>query len=194
MTIPGTFKAVVIGASAGGMEALRILLKGLPPGFAAPILIVQHMSPDSDSFLPAILREQTKLMVKEAEDKERIKAGVVYVAPPNYHLLAEADESLSLCAGERVNFSRPSIDVLFESAADAFGPALIGVILTGANHDGAKGLARIKRLGGVAVVQSPDSAKTPTMPQAALEATQVDHIAHIEDIPVLLNRLIKDMS
>jgi two-component system chemotaxis response regulator CheB len=192
MTATRHFKAVVIGASAGGMEALRIVLGGLNP--SVPVLIVQHLAPDSDSFLPTYLDEQTRLRAKEAEDKESLVPGVAYVAPPNYHLLVEADETLSLCAGERVNFSRPSIDVLFESAADAFGPDLIGVVLTGANQDGAMGLARIKQLGGVAIVQSPDSAKAQAMPRAALGATPVDHVLDLQDIAAHLNRLLKDIS
>ena len=189
MTASRHFKAVVIGASAGGMEALRIVVGGLAAGFPLPVFIVQHLAPDSDSFLPTYLDEQARLSVKEAEDKERIRPGVVYVAPPNYHLLIEADESLSLCAGERVNFSRPSIDVLFESAADAFGPALIGVVLTGANQDGARGLARVTRLGGLAIVQTPETAKAQAMPRAALDAAPVDHVLDLQDIPSILNLL-----
>lgn len=189
MTATRHVKAVVIGASAGGMEALRIVVGGLTAGFPLPVLIAQHLAPDSDSFLATYLDERTRLTAKEAEDKERILPGVVYVAPPNYHLLVEADASLSLCAGERVNFSRPSIDVLFESAADAFGPELIGVILTGANQDGARGLARVKLLGGVTIVQSPETAKAQTMPRAALDATPADHILDLQDIASLLNLL-----
>jgi len=193
MTATRRFKAVVIGTSAGGMEALRIVLGGLEAGLPVPILIVQHLSPDSDSFLPTYLDEHSRLRAKEAEDKESLMAGVVYVAPPNYHLLVEANETLSLCAGERVNFSRPSIDVLFESAADAFGADLIGVVLTGANQDGAKGLARIKQLGGVAMVQDPSTAKAQAMPQAALTATPVDYVLSLQDIARHLNRLLKDI-
>ena len=142
------FKAVVVGVSSGGLEALKILIPGLRPDLAAPVIIVQHMSPLADSYLPVRLDEISALTVKEAEDKEPLRPGVVYVAPPDYHLLAEADGSLSLSVDPKVNFSRPSVDVLFESASDAFGPALVGVILTGANQDGARGLARIKRRGG----------------------------------------------
>ena len=185
-----SFKAVVVGVSSGGLEALKILVPGLRPDLAAPVIIVQHMSPLADSYLPVRLDEISALTVKEAEDKEPLRPGVVYVAPPDYHLLAEADGSLSLSVDPKVNFSRPSVDVLFESASDAFGPALVGVILTGANQDGARGLARIKRRGGLAVVQSPESAQAPTMPEAALETTCVDHVLPLADIAPFLNNLI----
>ena len=184
------FKAVVMGVSAGGLEALKILVPGLRPDLAAPVIIVQHMSAQADSYLPVRLNEISGLTVKEAEDKEMLRPGVAYVAPPDYHLLAEADGSLSLSVDPKVNFSRPSVDVLFESASDAFGAALVGVILTGANHDGARGLARIKRRGGVAIVQSPESAQASAMPEAALESTSVDHVLALEDIAPFLNNLI----
>lgn len=184
------FKAVVVGVSSGGLEALKILVPGLRPDLAAPVIIVQHMSPQADSYLPSRLNEISGLTVKEAEDKEMLRPGVAYVAPPDYHLLAEADGSLSLSVDPKVNFSRPSVDVLFESASDAFGAALVGVILTGANHDGARGLARIKRRGGLAIVQSPESAQSSAMPEAALESTSVDHVLPLKDIAPFLNNLI----
>lgn len=186
----GRFKAVVMGVSSGGLEALKILVPGLRPDLAAPVIIVQHMSAQADSYLPARLNEISGLTVKEAEDKEMLRPGVVYVAPPDYHLLAETDGSLSLSVDPKVNFSRPSVDVLFESASDAFGSALVGVILTGANHDGARGLARIKRRGGLAIVQSPKSAQSSAMPEAALESTSVDHVLPLQDIAPFLNNLI----
>lgn len=184
------FQAIVMGASAGGLEALRIVLSGLPASFPVPILVVQHLAADSDSYVPIFLSSRTALQVKEGEDKEPLAAGVVYVAPPNYHLLVEADETLSLCAGAKINFSRPAIDVLFESAAEVFASGLIGVILTGANHDGAKGLARIKSVGGVGIVQDPQSAHARAMPQAALAATAVDYVLPLDEIAPLLNRLL----
>lgn len=186
----GRFKAVVMGVSSGGLEALKILVPGLRPDLAAPVIIVQHMSAQADSYLPARLNEISGLTVKEAEDKEMLRPGVVYVAPPDYHLLAETDGSLSLSVDPKVNFSRPSVDVLFESASDAFGSELVGVILTGANHDGARGLARIKRRGGLAIVQSPKSAQSSAMPEAALESTSVDHVLPLQDIAPFLNNLI----
>jgi two-component system chemotaxis response regulator CheB len=184
------FKAVVVGVSSGGLEALKIFVPGLRKDLAVPVLIVQHLSPQADSYLPARLDEVSGLTVKEAEDKEQLQAGVAYVAPPDYHLLVEADESLTLSVDPKVNFSRPSVDVLFETASDAFGAALIGVVLTGANQDGAKGLARIKRRGGVAIVQSPESAQADAMPRAALESTNVDHVLPLRDIAPFLNNLI----
>ncbi len=184
------FKAVVVGVSSGGFEALKILVPGLRPDIAVPVLIVQHLSAQAESYLPVRLDEVSPIKVKEAEDKERLQPGVVYLAPPDYHLLLEADGSLSLSVDPKVNFSRPSVDVLFESASDAFGPALVGVVLTGANHDGAKGLACIKHRGGLAIVQSPESAQADAMPRAALEATSVDHVLPLHHIAPFLNNLI----
>lgn len=184
------FKAVVIGVSSGGLEALKVLVPGLRPDFELPVLIVQHLAPHADSYLPVCLNALSPLTVKEAEDKESLRPGVVYVAPPDYHLLVEPDATLSLSVDPKVNFSRPSVDVLFETASDAFGPKLVGVVLTGANHDGAAGLARIKRRGGLAIVQSPESAQAPAMPQAAIDAIAVDHILSLHEIAPFLNHLI----
>ncbi|MBE1423643.1 two-component system chemotaxis response regulator CheB [Desulfomicrobium macestii] len=184
------FKAVVVGVSSGGLEALKILVPGLRKDLSVPVLIVQHLSPQADSYLALRLDEVSGLKVKEAEDKEFLQAGVAYVAPPDYHLLVEPDGSLSLSVDPKVNFSRPSVDVLFETASDAFGAALIGVVLTGANQDGAKGLARIKRRGGLAVVQSPESALADAMPRAALESTNVDHVLPLREIAPFLNNLL----
>jgi len=163
-------KAVVIGASAGAVDALLQILPKLPANYPLPVLIVIHLSPQVDSMLAAVLRAHCKLAVKEAEDTEKIRPGCAYLAPPNYHLLVEPDFHLSLSSDEPVLYSRPSIDVLFESAADAFGDNLIGVILTGANADGARGLASIERAGGKALVQDPASAEAAAMPAAALAA------------------------
>lgn len=182
---------VVIGVSTGGVAALRTIISGLRPDFALPAAIVIHLPADADSTLPDILNTLTPLAVKEAEDKEDLLPGTVYLAPPDYHLLVEADGSLSLSVEEKVNFSRPSVDVLFETAADAFGAGVIGIILTGASCDGARGLARIKRCGGLAVVQDPQTAKSPAMPQAALAATAVDHVLALSDIAPFLNNLIE---
>lgn len=184
------FKAVVIGVSSGGLEALKVLVPGLRPDFALPVLIVQHLAPHADSYLPVCLNALSPLTVKEAEDKETLRPGVVYVAPPDYHLLVEPDATMSLSVDPKVNFSRPSVDVLFETASDAFGPKLVGIVLTGANHDGAAGLARIKRRGGLAIVQSPQSAQAASMPQAAMDATTVDHVLSLHEIAPFLNHLI----
>ena len=144
-------EAVVIGASAGALEALSSLLPALPSDYRLPILIVVHLPPDKTSLLAELLRARCAIRVREAEDKEPIEPGVVYFAPPDYHLLVEQDRRLSLSDDEPVLFSRPSIDVLFESAADAYGGGLIGVVLTGANSDGAngpQGCGRSRRRGG----------------------------------------------
>ena len=151
-------QAVVIGASAGALEALSKLLPGLAADYRLPILIVVHLPPDRTSLFVELLRAGCAIQVREAGDKEPIESGVVYFAPPDYHLLVEQDRRLSLSSEEAVLFSRPSIDVLFESAADAYGEGLIGVVLTGANSDGADGLKAVIEAGGLAIVQNPKSA------------------------------------
>ncbi|QEH35454.1 Chemotaxis response regulator protein-glutamate methylesterase [Aquisphaera giovannonii] len=163
-------RAVVVGASAGAVEALSTLLPMLPREFPMPILAVVHLPADRESLLPGILKSRCLVDVREAEDKEPTEPGTVYLAPPDYHLLVERDGTLSLSSEEPVLYSRPSIDVLFESAADAYGPGLIGVVLTGANSDGARGLRAIADAGGMGLVQRPDLAYAPAMPQAALDA------------------------
>ncbi len=160
-----------IGASAGAVDALLQILPPLPKEFPLALLIVVHLPPpDSDGTLAMLLAGRCAITVKEAEDKEPIRPGVAYLAPPNYHLLVEPDLLLSLSSEEPVLYSRPSIDVLFESAADAFGDSLAGVVLTGANSDGARGLRAVVAAGGIALVQQPDGAEAATMPRAALEA------------------------
>ncbi len=171
MTDPKNIKAVVIGTSAGGLQALKTLLPSLPASFPCPLMIVQHMSPHSDNYMVRMLDGLAAITVKEADEKEPIASGTAYVAPPDYHLLVEEDFTLSLSMEEKVNYSRPSIDVLFETAADAYGPHLMGIVLTGANADGAAGLAYIKKKGGYTVVQHPADAESPAMPRAAIEKT-----------------------
>jgi two-component system, chemotaxis family, protein-glutamate methylesterase/glutaminase len=160
-------EAVVIGASAGALEALSAILPSLPAQFALPVMIVVHTPPDRRSVLAKLFQAKCRVAVREADDKEPISPGTVYFAPPDYHLLVEADRSLSLSADEPVLYSRPSIDVLFESAADAYGNALIGIVLSGANHDGAAGLKAVVDAGGTAIVQSPTDAFATHMPEAA---------------------------
>ena len=162
-------KAVVIGASAGAVQALLTILPQLPASYALPVLVVVHVPPDRSNVLVPLFQTKCQVRVKEAEDKEPVLAGVVYFAPSDYHLLVEADGAVALSSDEIVNYSRPSIDVLFESAADAYGETLVGVILTGANHDGAAGLKAVADAGGVAVVEDPDGAYAPMMPTAALD-------------------------
>ena len=184
-----TFQAVVVGVSTGGVHALQTLLGQLPAAFPLPILVVQHISADADGGLARLLDERCSLSVKEADEQDEILPGTVYLAPPNYHLLVELEGFLSLSADPYVSFARPSVDVLFESAAAVFGPGLIGFVLTGANFDGSRGLKTIKRKGGVAIVQDPADAEAPQMPQAAIAATGVDYVVALDGIATLLQKL-----
>lgn len=163
-------QAIVIGGSAGAVGALLQLLPVLPRSYALPVLVVIHLPPDDKGALVGLLNSHCQMTVKEAEDKEPLRPGVVFLAPANYHLLVEPDFQLSLSQDDPVFFSRPSIDVLFESAADAYGSALTGVILTGASPDGAHGLQTVHRAGGRTFVQDPATAEASTMPRAALDA------------------------
>ena len=183
------YEAIVVGLSAGGMQALKIFVPALPASFPLPVAIAQHVGEDGDGFLSEYLNQIASLPVKEAEDKEPLCAGHIYLAPAGYHLLIEEDRTFSLSVDPRVNFCCPSIDVLFESAADGFGKALIGVVLTGANGDGSHGLKTIKARGGLAIVQNPATAEARHMPQAALEATAIDHIVELENLAPLLTQL-----
>jgi len=182
-------EAIVVGASAGGVEALLTLLGSLRAGFGLPIIIVLHLPEERRSQLVEVFARRLALPVAEAIDKQDIMPGTVYFATPGYHLSVEQDRSLSLSLEDRLHHSRPSIDFLFESAADAYGPALAAVLLTGANHDGARGLAQVKRQGGLTVVQDPDDAQVDTMPRAALKTHQPDYILPIHGIGRLLVEL-----
>ncbi|MFU8818515.1 MAG: chemotaxis protein CheB [Desulfurivibrio sp.] len=182
------YRAVVIGVSAGGLEALRLILARLPADFPVPVVVVQHQGPEAEGFLARYLDQRCEVVVKEAEDKETALPGTVYLAPANYHLLLEDDGSFALSLEGRHRFSRPSIDILFESAADVYGPRLIAVILTGANDDGSQGLAAVKRRGGLAVVQDPATAEVAAMPTAAIAAAAVDFVLPLRAIgPFLVN-------
>jgi two-component system chemotaxis response regulator CheB len=187
------YEIVVIGCSMGGMHALQTIFGTLPREFSVPIAVVQHRYRTSNEGLPAFLRRHTKLNVVDTTDKEWIKPGTVYLAPANYHLLVERGE-LSLSVDEAVAYSRPSIDVLFESAADAYGAGVIGVVLTGANADGARGAARIKNRGGFVVAQDPATAESPAMPQAAIDATRVDRILPLDRVGPFLVELCRSSS
>lgn len=178
----GIYEAVVIGASSGGINAIGTILSCLSEGFPLPIFVVLHTHPHSDTGLIKLLDARYPIHVKEADEKELAQPGTVYFAPPNYHLLVEEDKTLSLSVEERVNHSRPSIDLLFETAADSYGSALVGILLTGANCDGAEGLRMIVERGGTAVVQDPATAEAAAMPEAALNATPVDHVLPLEDV------------
>jgi two-component system chemotaxis response regulator CheB len=182
-------KAIVIGTSAGGLNAITTILKNLPTDFKIPIIVVMHLPPNINDFWIKNLNSQCKLNVKEADEKEVIKNGHVYLAPPNYHLLIEDDETLSLTVDEKVNFSRPSIDVLFESASDVYKESLIGILLTGSSKDGVIGIKKIKENRGLIIIQDPQTAEYSFMPQAALEVIDADYVLPLEKIEKILTQL-----
>ena len=181
-------KIIVVGTSTGGLAAMQVLLPGLSEDFPWAVALVQHRSKEQGSELCQFLQRYCRLQLAEPEDKEPISAGRVYLAPRDYHLLIEKG-NFALSTEGPVYFARPSIDVLFESAADAYGEHVVGIILTGANGDGARGLARIKAGGGLALVQDPATACAPEMPRAAIAATSVDRILPLPDIAQFLNVL-----
>lgn len=180
-------RLVVIGTSLGGMTALRVLFQGLTPNFPVPIAVVQHRHRGSDHSLANFLQSTTRLKIKEVEDKDEVISGYIYLAPADYHLLVEAGYFV-LSTDEPVSFARPSIDVLFESAADAYAAGTLGVILTGANQDGAVGAAAIKACGGQVIVQEPAEAESAVMPTAAIARTAVDWILPLHKIVEHLNQ------
>lgn len=182
------FELVVIGASWGGLKATEILLSSLPKDFPLAIAIAQHRRRNARDLLSELLQQHSLLPVVEVEDKLAIVPGHVYLAPADYHLLVEPG-NFALSTEAPVHYSRPSIDLLFESAADAYTHRAIGVILTGANQDGAQGLAALKRRGGLAIVQEPTEAESSFMPAAAIAATQVDHILPLAKIAPCLIKL-----
>jgi two-component system chemotaxis response regulator CheB len=184
----GGYEIVVVGTSWGGLAALRTLLGALPRGFALPVAVVQHRHKDSDRLLATLLQERTPLTVCEVEDKQPILPGFLFIAPADYHLLVERGH-FSLSTDAPVRYSRPSIDVAFTSAADSYGVGAAGVVLTGANADGAEGLATIAKRGGLAIVQSPETAESPTMPRAAIEAVPAARVLPIAAIADLLATL-----
>lgn len=180
---------LVVGASAGGVEALLKIFALLPAQARLPIVTVLHLPDDGISHLAEIFSRRLSLTCKEVDDKEPLRAGVLYFAAPGYHVSVEQDRSLSLSREEPVHFSRPSIDILFESAADVYGDRLAAVLLTGANYDGARGLLQVKEQGGFTVVQDPAQAQVRTMPEAALALQTPDYILPLNDIAKLLVEL-----
>jgi two-component system, chemotaxis family, protein-glutamate methylesterase/glutaminase len=181
--------AVVIGASAGGVEALSEILPALPASLRPALLIVLHLPRERPSLLVEIFANRCALPVREADDKEPVEPGTVYFAPPDYHMLVEKSRQIALSTDEPVHYSRPSIDVLFESAADVYADRLLGIILTGANADGAAGLHAVHRAGGTTVVQRPDSAKVPLMVVSALQRNPADFVLSLPEIAELLKGL-----
>jgi two-component system, chemotaxis family, protein-glutamate methylesterase/glutaminase len=190
---PRSFELVVIGCSLGGMHALHTVLSSLGDDFSVPIAVVQHRHKRSNENLPEYFRRVTHLCVVDALDKQWIKPQCVYFAPADYHLLVERG-AFSLSVDDVVAYSRPSIDVLFESAADAYGEHVAGVILTGMNSDGARGARRVRHRGGFVVAQDPRTAEAPTMPQAAIDAGAVDRILPLERIGPFLAELCRNAA
>ena len=180
------YKAVVIGGSAGGVESLMVILAELPSDFELPILLVQHLHPSDDGSFSQHLARLTSLKVVEPYDKETIRHGRVYVAPANYHMLVDRNGTISLSVDEKVNWSRPSIDVLFESAASAWKEAVIAVLLSGASSDGTKGMQSVRKAGGLAIAQDPNEAEYPLMPKSAIDVQAVDKVYRAEKIGRLL--------
>jgi two-component system, chemotaxis family, protein-glutamate methylesterase/glutaminase len=179
---PRRYDLVVIGGSAGGIEVLKVLLATLPARFAPAVMIVTHLPPDSPSYLVAALAYRCALPVLEPDAGELILPGRVHVAPAGYHMLVEVDRTVALSTDAAVRFSRPSIDVLFESAAEVYGERLLAILLSGANDDGAHGLERVRACGGTAWVQEPDSAASPEMPRAAIARGVADAIYNPETL------------
>jgi two-component system chemotaxis response regulator CheB len=185
-----TYGIVVVGASWGGLHAVSDLLAVIPPEVDLPLVLAQHRAADSErDSLEALLQRHTRRPVREAGDKDAIRPGHVYVAPPDYHLLVDAEGTFALSVDERVQYARPSVDVLFESAADAYGERTIGIVLTGANADGAAGLLAIQDVGGVTIVQDPETAEARQMPDAAIRATAADAVLPVDEMGKFLKGL-----
>lgn len=189
MNAPREIQAVVIGVSAGGVDALFQLFTGLPANFSLPLVAVLHLPEDHESQLVNLFARRLLIPVKEACDKAPVEAGTLYFASAGYHLSIERDKTFALSREAPRNFSRPSIDILFESAADAYREHLAGILLTGANHDGAEGLVQIHRQGGLSIVQDPAEAAVSTMPEAAIALHAPDHILPLREIHALLTRM-----
>ena len=183
------YDAVVVGTSAGGLNALTAILGKLPRQYQIPIIVVQHRSKDSLELFEDVLQQRCRIRVKQADEKQAISAGIIHVAPPDYHLLVEMDKTFSLSSDPPVQFSRPSIDVLFESAASALRRNLVGIILTGSNNDGASGMATISNFGGLTIAQDPREAQYSFMPQAAVDTGKVTHVWRLADIADFLKSI-----
>jgi two-component system chemotaxis response regulator CheB len=186
--------AIVIGVSTGGVKALKFLFAALAKDFPLPILVVSHILPEADNGLALLLDSFSSLTVKEADHGELLKPGTVYLAPANYHMLVDNERRIALSVDPHVNFARPSVDVLFESAALEFGDELIGIELTGAGSDGSRGMAMILQHGGITIVQDPLDAEMNCMPVSTLQLITPDFVCLLRDMPDLLQRLIKGDS
>lgn len=189
LSLKGRVDAVVVGASAGGVEVLGQILPGLPPSLAVPIVVVLHLPQQRPSLLVDVFAPKCQCEVREVQDKDPLLPGTIYFAPPDYHLLIDQGPQLALSADPEVNFSRPSIDVLFESAADVFGARLAAIVLSGANNDGASGVRAVRQAGGVVIVQCPDTASAKPMVDAAIAAVRVDAVMTAAEIAATLGTL-----
>jgi len=183
---PTGIEAIAIGASAGGIDALSQLLPALPADARLAVFVVVHLPPSQPSLLTEIFQLRCALRVQEAEDKQMVEPGTLYFAPPDYHLLLDPGPQLALSTDPPVHYSRPSIDTLFESAADVYGKALLGIVLTGASEDGASGLLAIHQAGGATLVQRPSDAATPTMPLYAIQRCPAARVLGLEEMGMLL--------
>lgn len=183
------YDQVVIGGSAGAMQALPIILEQLPETFYLPVVAVLHRLESGSGYLCQYLVQRCALPVMEIEDKQRVKPGHIYIAPAGYHVLLEVGGYFSLSIDTKVNYSRPSIDVLFESAVDVYADRLVGIILTGANSDGSRGIRKINEAGGLTIVQRPETALSDYMPKAALKATNIDKVLDPQEIGFFLAEL-----
>lgn len=172
------------------MFALSFLLSALPSDYPLPVLVVQHRSKDQPTLLEEVLQNKCRIKIKQADEKELLQGGIVYIAPPDYHMLVETDQTISLSSDDRVLFSRPSINVLFESAAVAFREQLLAIILTGANEDGAQGIATVKKYGGRTIAQDPLEAQFPFMPKAAIATHKIDQVMTLAEMEIFLKTLI----
>ncbi|MFA7242333.1 MAG: chemotaxis protein CheB [Sulfuricellaceae bacterium] len=182
----GRYDAIVIGCSSGGLEALGRILPSLPPDFPLPLIVVMHMPQEDKSLLPEILGKKCRMPVVEATDKGNIAPGAIYIAPPGYHLLVEGDETFSLSVDPKVNMSRPSVDVLFETAADTYGDRLVALVLTGANRDGSHGIIAVGAAGGLCMAQQPETAAASEMPAAAIATGKVNVVLALDEIAEFL--------
>lgn len=191
LDISKDYEAIVIGTSAGGLFALATILQNLPRDYAIPIVVVQHRSKDQRDLFEEVLQSKCEIRIKQADEKESIRNGFIYVAPPDYHLLVETDKTFSLSSDSPVHYSRPSIDVLFESAAIAYREKLIGIILTGANNDGAAGTIAVQKGGGLTIVQNPEEAQFASMIHASIQTRKVQYIWSLSTIGNFLMNIHK---
>jgi two-component system chemotaxis response regulator CheB len=182
-------KALIIGGSAGSLDVLLKVLPEVDPDISFPIVIIVHRKHGADSLLPVLLSTRTKLMVKEVDEKEKILAGTVYIAPSDYHLLIEQDQTFSLDYSEKINYSRPAIDATFQTAAEVYKTKLVCLLLSGSNSDGVNGLKSVKAWGGTTAIQDPESAQVAYMPAQAKLNVEIDHILSIEAIAEFINLL-----